>query len=46
MASGLANKVHSSVVIANEDIHSAKKIADMLNTSYYHTSFSDDVNGV
>jgi len=46
LASGLANKVHSSVVIANEDIHSAKKIADMLNTSYYHTSFSDDVNGV
>ena len=24
----------------------AKKIADMLNTSYYHTSFSDDINGV
>ena len=24
----------------------AKKIADMLNTSYYHTSYSDDLNGV
>ena len=24
----------------------AKKIADMLNTNYYHTSFSDDLNGV
>ena len=46
LASGLANRVHSSVVIANEDIKTAKKIADMLNTSYYHTSFSEDINGV
>ncbi len=46
LAAGLANRVHSSVVIANEDIKTAKKIADMLNTSYYHTSFSDDLNGV
>ena len=46
LAAGLANRVHSSVVIANEDIKTAKKIADMLNTSYYHTSYSDDVNGV
>ena len=46
LASGLANRVHSSVVIANENIKTAKKIADMVNTSYYHTSFSDDLNGV
>ena len=46
LASGLANRVHSSVIIANEDTHTAKKIADMLNTSYYHTSFSNDLNGV
>ncbi len=46
LASGLANRVHSSVVIANKDIQTAKKIADMLNTNYYHTSFSDDLNGV
>ena len=46
LAAGLANKVHSSVVIANEDITKAKKIADMLNTEYYHTSFSNDLNGV
>ena len=46
LASGLANRVHSSVVIANEDIKTAKKIAKMLNTNYYHTSFSDDLNGV
>tara|TARA_B100000401_G_scaffold398279_1_gene308826 strand:+ start:143 stop:1189 length:1047 start_codon:yes stop_codon:yes gene_type:complete len=46
LAAGLANRVHSSVVIANENIQTAKKIADMLNTSYYHTSFSNDLNGV
>ncbi len=46
LAAGLANRVHSSVVIANKKIQTAKKIADMLNTSYYHTSYSDDLNGV
>ena len=46
LAAGLANRVHSSVVIANKDIRTAKKIADMLNTNYYHTSHSDDLNGV
>ncbi len=46
LAAGLANRVHSSVVIANKDIQTAKKIADMLNTNYYHTSHSDDLNGV
>ena len=46
LAAGLANRIHSSVIIANEDIKIAKKIADMLNTNYYHTSSSDDLNGV
>ena len=46
LAAGLANRIHSSVIIANKDIDTAKKIADMLNTSYYHTSHSDDLNGV
>ena len=46
LAAGLANRVHSSVVIANKDIQTAKKIADMLNTNYYHTSHSNDLNGV
>ena len=46
LATGLANKVHSSVVVANKDISVAKKIANMLNTNYYHTSYSDDLNGV
>ena len=46
LASGLANRVHSSVVIANQDYMTAKKIANMFNTSYYHTSYSNDLNGV
>ena len=46
LAAGLANRVHSSVVIANKEIETAKKIADMLNTTYYHTSYSNDLNGV
>ena len=46
LATGLANRVHSSVVIANKDVSTAKKIASMLNTNYYHTSFSDDLHGV
>ena len=46
LAAGLANRVHSSVVIANKNLDVAKKIANMLNTNYYHTSYSDDLNGV
>ncbi len=46
LAAGLANKVHSSVVIANKDIKTAKKISNLLNTNYYHTSYSDDLIGV
>ena len=46
LASGLANRIHSSVVIANEDIKTASKISNMLNTNYYHTSSSNDLNGV
>jgi len=46
LATGLANRVHSSVVVANKNLQQAKIIADMLNTSYYHTSYSDDLNGV
>tara|TARA_Y200000002_G_scaffold382473_1_gene399662 strand:- start:45 stop:1091 length:1047 start_codon:yes stop_codon:yes gene_type:complete len=46
LASGLANRIHSSVVIANENIKTASKISNMLKTDYYHTTPSDDVNGV
>jgi glycerol-3-phosphate dehydrogenase (NAD(P)+) len=46
LAAGLANRINSSVVIANKNLQTAKKIADMLNTHYYHTSHSNDLNGV
>tara|TARA_B100000780_G_C21068357_1_gene429734 strand:+ start:267 stop:1313 length:1047 start_codon:yes stop_codon:yes gene_type:complete len=46
LATGLINKVHSSIVVANKDMSVAKKIASMLNTNYYHTSYSNDLNGV
>jgi glycerol-3-phosphate dehydrogenase (NAD(P)+) len=46
LATGLANRVHSSIVIANKNISVAKKIANLLSTDYYHTSYSDDLNGV
>jgi glycerol-3-phosphate dehydrogenase (NAD(P)+) len=46
LATGLANKVHSSVVVANKNISVAKKIANMISTNYYHTSYSEDINGV
>jgi glycerol-3-phosphate dehydrogenase (NAD(P)+) len=46
LATGLANRIQSSVVIANKDISIAKNIANLLATDYYHTSYSDDLNGV
>jgi glycerol-3-phosphate dehydrogenase (NAD(P)+) len=46
LATGLANRVHSSVIIANKKIEIARKISEMLSTDYYHTSYSDDINGV
>ncbi len=46
LAAGLANRIHSSVVIANNNIQTAKEISNMLNTNYYHPSYSEDLNGV
>ena len=46
LAAGLANRVHSSVVIANQDINVSEMISNLLKTRYYHTSFSNDINGV
>ena len=46
LASGLAKRVHSSVIIANKDIDRAKILSKMLSTDYYHVSASSDLNGV
>ncbi len=46
LASGLANKVRSSVVLANQNIETVKYIGKMISTNYYSTEFSDDLIGV
>ena len=46
LAAGLANRVHSGVVIANKNLETAKTLTKMLSTDYYHTSVSSDINGV
>ena len=46
LASGLANRVHSSVVIANKNLDTAKFLSKMLSTEYYHVSASSDIIGV
>ncbi len=46
LAQGLANRVHSGVVIANKDLDTARSLCKMLTTDYYHTSASSDIYGV
>jgi glycerol-3-phosphate dehydrogenase (NAD(P)+) len=46
LASGLANKIKSSVVIANKDKSIAQEIRDMITTNYYSVEVSDDLIGV
>jgi len=46
LAPGLANRVHSGVVIANKNLDTAKSLSKMLSTDYYHVSVSSDINGV
>ena len=46
LASGLANKIKSSVVIANKDKNIAKQIGEMISTNYYSVETSNDLVGV
>ena len=46
LARGLANRVHTSVVLANKDIQKAKELSKLLNNYYYHVNISDDLVGV
>jgi len=46
LATGLANKINSSVVVASSKLDQAQKISNILNNSYYHTTCSDDIVGV
>ncbi len=46
LASGLANKIKSSVVLANENKKIAEEIGKMITTQYYSAEFTDDLIGV
>ena len=46
LASGLANKIRSTVVLANQKVEIVKHIGKMINTNYYSTEISDDLVGV
>ena len=46
LAAGLANRIRSSVVLANSDTSIIKSIGKMISTSYYSTEFSNDLVGV
>jgi glycerol-3-phosphate dehydrogenase (NAD(P)+) len=46
LAKGLANKIHTSVVLANKDIQHVKELSKIFSTDYYHISHSNDIIGV
>ena len=46
LAAGLANKIRTSTVIANENKDTAKLIQKIITTEYYSTETSEDVKGV
>ena len=46
LANGLANRINSSVILANENINLVKEIGKLISTEYYSTECSDDIIGV
>ena len=46
LASGLAHKMRTSTVIANENIKKAQEIQRLISTEYYKCEITDDVPGV
>ena len=46
LAKELAKKNQTSVIIANKNISTAKKIGKIISTKYYLTEFSNDVIGI
>ncbi len=46
LANGLANRINSSVVLANENLDIVKNIGSIISTRYYSTEYSDDLIGV
>ena len=46
LASGLANRIKSSVVLANSDLNVVKSIGKIISTDYYSIEYSNDLFGV
>ena len=46
LASGLANKMRTGAVLANENINIAKDLSSLISTDYYSIEITSDVNGV
>ena len=46
LAAGLANKMRTGTVIANQNIQESQFLKDMISTNYYSTEISEDVTGV
>ena len=45
LATGLANRINSSVVLVNENLDIVKKIGSIISTNYYSTEYSNDLIG-
>ena len=46
LAVGLANKMRTGTVIANQNIQDSQLLKDMITTNYYSTEISEDITGV
>ena len=46
LAAGLANKMRTGTVIANQDLKHSQLLKDMISTNYYSTEISEDITGV
>ena len=46
LAAGLANKMRTGTVIANQNIKESQSLKEIISTNYYSTEISDDINGV
>ena len=46
LAAGLANKMRTSTVIANQNVKESLLLKDMISTKYYSTEISEDITGV
>ena len=46
LAAGLANKMRTGTVIANQDKNECQSLKNIISTNYYSTEISEDISGV